>query len=134
LSAARARDVHRARLVPVDAVRTDDVVEQPALLLEPLHMRLASLVHDRWRNALHEFLPWLSFAPDLARHLMGKWRYVKAMAESTSPLLCRRRPLRYGQLSSKETRHAGTDRENPLDRRRRIRLLPGAARRRRRPS
>jgi len=57
LRAAGARDVHRARLVPVDAVGADDVVEQPALLLEALHMRLAALVHDRLRNALHQILP-----------------------------------------------------------------------------
>src|SRR4051794_24391301 len=55
--AAGAGDVDRARLVPVDTVGADDVVEQPALVLEPLHMRLAALVHDRLRDALHEILP-----------------------------------------------------------------------------
>ncbi len=64
--AAWAGDVDRSRLIPVDTVGADDIVEQPALVLEPLHMRLAALVHDRLRNALHEILPrsfavsWLS--------------------------------------------------------------------------
>ena len=41
----------------VDAGGADDIVEHPALLLEPPHMRFAALVHDRLRDALHRFLP-----------------------------------------------------------------------------
>ena len=46
LVAARPVHVERARLVPVDAVGADDVVEQPALLLEAANMRLAALFED----------------------------------------------------------------------------------------
>lgn len=56
LHAARPADVDRARLIPVDAVGTDDVVECPALLAEAAHMRLATLVHDRLRWVFHDVL------------------------------------------------------------------------------
>ena len=57
LRPARRADIDRARLVPVDAVGANGVVEQPALLLKPLHVRLAALVHDRLRYAFHEIPP-----------------------------------------------------------------------------
>ena len=101
LRSARARDVNRARLVPVDAVGADDVVEQPALLLEALHMRLAALVHDRLRDALHEILPLRSFAPDLPGSL-GESR-----SGIDSPCLAGRRALRYAKTTQQETRMPG---------------------------
>src|SRR5262249_60676078 len=57
--AARSVEVERAWLVPVDAVGADDVVDQPALLLEPAHMRLAALVQNRLGLAdhVHQFPP-----------------------------------------------------------------------------
>src|SRR5262249_33436041 len=55
---ARAGDIDGSRLVPIDAVRSHGIVEDPALVLDPLHARLAALVHDRLRNALHEIPPW----------------------------------------------------------------------------
>ncbi len=39
LDAARQMDVERARLVPVDAVGADDIVDQPALRVETAHLR-----------------------------------------------------------------------------------------------
>ena len=123
------RDVDRARLVPVDAVGADDVVEQPALLLEPLHMRLAALVHDRLRDALHEILPWRSFAPDLPARLGESCREVSRIDSPRFAGIARCATLNTRQ--QQETRMPGTDHQNPLDRRRRIRLLPGAARGRR---
>ena len=44
LDAARPMDIKRARLVPIDAVGADDVVDHPALLVEAPHMRLAALI------------------------------------------------------------------------------------------
>ena len=59
LVAAGAVEIERARLVPVDAVGADDVVEEPALLLEAAHMRLAALVEDgmRWLDHVHHISP-----------------------------------------------------------------------------
>src|SRR5262245_44535562 len=55
LVAARAAEIERARLVPVDAVGADDVVEEPALLLEAAHVRLAARVENRlrWIDDVH---------------------------------------------------------------------------------
>ena len=38
--------IERARLVPIDAVGADDVVDEPALLVEAAHMRLAALIEN----------------------------------------------------------------------------------------
>ena len=51
--AARSVEIERAWLVPVDAVGADDVVDEPALLLEPAHMRLPALVQNRLGLADH---------------------------------------------------------------------------------
>ncbi len=51
LDAARQMDVERARLVPIDAVGADDVVDQPALLVEAAHARRAALI-ENGRKAL----------------------------------------------------------------------------------
>ena len=53
LVAARAAEIERARLIPVDAVGADDVVDQPALLDKALHVRLAALVQNGLRGAIH---------------------------------------------------------------------------------
>jgi hypothetical protein len=47
--AARRLQIERARLVPIDAVRLDDVVDRPALLAEAAATRLADMFHDRLR-------------------------------------------------------------------------------------
>ena len=47
--AARRLQIERARLVPIDAVRLDDVVDRPALLAEAAAMRLADMLDDRLR-------------------------------------------------------------------------------------
>ena len=57
LVAARAAEIERARLIPVDAVGADDVVEQPALLLEAAHLRLAALVEDGLQRTAHWMSP-----------------------------------------------------------------------------
>jgi hypothetical protein len=57
LVAARTAEIERARLVPVDTVGADDVVEEPALLLEAPHMRLAALVESGLHGAIHGFSP-----------------------------------------------------------------------------
>ncbi len=59
LVAARAVEIERARLVPVDAVGADDVVDEPALLLVAAHMRLAALVEHgmRWLYHVHHISP-----------------------------------------------------------------------------
>ena len=44
--AARRLQIKRARLVPIDAVRLDDVVDRPALLAEAAAMRLADMLDD----------------------------------------------------------------------------------------
>ena len=56
LVAARSAQIERARLVPVDAVGADDVVEQPALLLEAAHVRLAALVEHGLHRTIHDLL------------------------------------------------------------------------------
>src|SRR5262249_23127222 len=55
LVAAGTAEVERARLVPVDAVGADDVVEEPTLRLEAAHVRLAALVQNRlrWADYVH---------------------------------------------------------------------------------
>src|SRR5262249_1622380 len=53
LVAAGTAEIERARLVPVDAVGADDVVEEPTLRLEAAHVRLAALVQNRLRWADH---------------------------------------------------------------------------------
>jgi hypothetical protein len=55
LVAAGAAEIQRARLIPVDAVGADDVVEEPALLLEAAHVRLAAFVEHglRWLDHVH---------------------------------------------------------------------------------
>src|SRR5262249_55675634 len=57
--AAWSVEVERSWLVPVDAVGADDVVDEPALLLEPAHVRLAALVEYRLGLAdhVHRILP-----------------------------------------------------------------------------
>ena len=59
LVAAGAVEIKRARLVPVDAVGADDVVDEPALLLVAAHMRLAALVEHgmRWLDHVHHISP-----------------------------------------------------------------------------
>src|SRR5262245_2458036 len=59
LVAARTAEIERARLVPVDAVGADDVVEEPTLRLEAAHMRLAALVENRlrWTDNVHHIPP-----------------------------------------------------------------------------
>ena len=53
LVAAGRVQIERARLVPVDAVSADDVVDEPALLDKALHVRLAALVQNGLRGAIH---------------------------------------------------------------------------------
>src|SRR5262249_59799067 len=53
LVAAWTAQIERGRWVRVDAVGADDVVDEPALLLEAAHMRLAALVQNRLRRADH---------------------------------------------------------------------------------
>src|SRR5262249_61819470 len=59
LVAAGTAEIERARLVPVDAVGADDVVEEPTLRLEAAHMRLAALVQNRlrWADHVHHISP-----------------------------------------------------------------------------
>src|SRR5262249_23136835 len=57
LDATRPVQVERARLVPVDAAGADGIVDQPALLDEALHMRIAALVEDGLRDAVHGSSP-----------------------------------------------------------------------------
>src|SRR5262244_2249440 len=59
LVAAGTAEIERARLVPVDAVGADDVVEEPTLRLEAAHMRLAALVQNRlrWADHVHHIHP-----------------------------------------------------------------------------
>src|SRR6516162_4977595 len=59
LVAAGTAEIERARLVPVDAVGADDVVEEPTLRLEAAHMRLAALVQNRlrWVEHVHRISP-----------------------------------------------------------------------------
>ena len=47
LDAARPVDIERARLVPIDAVGADDVVDEPALGVEPAHARRAAMIANR---------------------------------------------------------------------------------------
>src|SRR5207249_3168644 len=73
------------RLVPVDAVGADDVVDEPALLLETAHMRLAALVEDGLQGTVHgRFLTYsLNCA---ARRIAGR---SLIRARSSSQQLCR---------------------------------------------
>src|SRR5262249_38580513 len=59
LVAAGTAEIERARLVPVDAVGADDVVEEPTLRFEAAHMRLAALVQNRlrWADHVHHIHP-----------------------------------------------------------------------------
>src|SRR5215475_7028451 len=59
LVAARTAEIERARLVPVDAVGADNVVEEPTLRLEAAHVRLAALVQNwlRWADHVHHIHP-----------------------------------------------------------------------------
>src|SRR5215831_9698067 len=59
LVAAGTAEIERARLVPVDAVGADDVVEEPTLRLEAAHVRLAALVQNRlrWADYVHHISP-----------------------------------------------------------------------------
>src|SRR6202042_2242612 len=52
LDPAGGVDIERPRLVPIDAVGADDIVDEPALLVEASHMRLAALIADRRKGLL----------------------------------------------------------------------------------
>src|SRR5262249_24716568 len=55
LVAAGTAEIERARLVPVDAIGADDVVEEPTLRLGAAHVQLATLVQNRlrWAGTVH---------------------------------------------------------------------------------
>jgi len=53
LDAARCIQIKRARLIPVDAIGADDIVEQPTLRVEAAHLRLAALIEDGLGRAIH---------------------------------------------------------------------------------
>src|SRR6202008_2804525 len=63
LVAAGTAEIERARLVPVDAVGADDVVEEPSLRLEAAHVWLAALVQNRlrWADHVHHISPLLLY-------------------------------------------------------------------------
>src|ERR1019366_1045984 len=56
LVAAWAAQIQRTWLVPIDAVGADNIVEEPALLVKTLHMRLAALVYDWLLCVIHLIL------------------------------------------------------------------------------
>ena len=60
LDAARRMDIERARLIPVDAVGADDVVDEPALRVEAGHGRRAAMIENGRKSllrAVHDLPP-----------------------------------------------------------------------------
>ena len=73
LDAARPVDIQRTRLVPIDAVGADDVVDEPALGIEPAHARRAAMSRTGGN-------PWLG-------RFMGVLRLGAAAAPKRPPRL-----------------------------------------------
>ena len=60
LDAARRMDIERTRLIPIDAVGADDIVDEPALLVETAHLRRAAMLENGRKSLLrpvHAFPP-----------------------------------------------------------------------------
>ena len=49
-NAARRVDIERPRLIPVDAVGANDIVDQPALFIETAYLRRAAMIENRREN------------------------------------------------------------------------------------